>query len=52
MGILPESDTVIDPLTMMIEAFNTFITNVTMPGFSGTNDFTSGAKHVRIEFLN
>ena len=40
---VPETDTVVDPLTMMVEPLDTLVANVAMPRFRGANNFTSRA---------
>ena len=51
MMMIFSSYTIIDPWTMMIESFNTLIANGAMSGSYCADDFTIGAQHDRIKYL-
>lgn len=49
---LPLSNADVEPLAMVVIAFNTAITDVAMARFLGADDLTFGAKKVRVESLS
>ena len=46
------SDTVVDPHTMMVESFDTPITDVAMSAFISADDSTCRTKSIRVESFN
>ncbi len=42
------TNTIVNPLAMMIKSFNTTVANVAMPRLRSTNDLTSRTQQVRV----
>jgi len=46
------TDTIVDPLAVMIKTFNTLVAYVTVPRVSCADNFTVWTKQICFEFLN
>ena len=52
VAVILDTDTIIDPLTVMIKSFYALVANVAMSGVGRANHLTFRAEQVGFEFLN
>ena len=52
VGMVLDTNTVVDPLAMMIETFDALVADVAMSGVGCAEYFTVGAQQVRFEVLH